>query len=307
MSDFNVVNSGLPSGLPFGLEKVGKLTVNLSDAAKQTAHDGFDKVFVSSAEDNYVLYGKEANFKESKVGDTLQFVNEKGEQKQGTIREIQDQDNSFSQGFGRTVNSALNKASLLAAPLVGGGIQFVRLPGIKESAANAAERAITPGTLRSIFDTFIRVPTHYPSAAEIATARANAVAGVKPSHVVLTGVAVGAAIGIAIPLYNGYRASQKVPDETSLKDVTGKTSLEDKLRRAVKNGEDVSAVLKANADANGSNQPQVIIINEQKTVVVKQTQKQDRTLDHLETAGEVAKGVGKAGSFIIKSLTHDHD
>lgn len=294
----------LQSPLPFGLEKVGKLTVTLPEAQKETAQDGFDKVFVSADKDNYVLYGKDAQFKDARVGQPIEFLDESGTSQHGTIKGIQDQDNTFAQGFSRTVSSAFGKVAMLASPVAGGVIQVARMSSIKAAAANAAERAITPGTLRSIFDTFVRQPTHYPSAAEIAKARNAAIAGVKPSTVILTGIAVGAAIGLSIPVYNGFKASKNKPDETKIKDVTGKTTLQEKIQRAVDKGENIEDVVKNNK--GDGNQPQIIIINQQKTVVVKEkAAKPDKTLEHLETAGEVAKGVGKVGVGIVKLLTHD--
>ncbi|PKL80200.1 MAG: hypothetical protein CVV27_00725 [Candidatus Melainabacteria bacterium HGW-Melainabacteria-1] len=300
-------NLSVKPSLPFGLEKVGKLNLDLAAAEQETRHDGLDKVFVSSGQDHFVLYGQEADFKNVRIGKQINFVDETGTKQEGTIKSFQDVDNTFSQGFNRTISSAFSKAALLAAPLAGGAIQLARLPGIKVAAADAAERAITPGTLRSIFDAFVRVPTHYPSAAEIAKARSTAIANVKPSTVILTGVAVGAAIGIGIPVFKGWSAAKNTPDESAIKDITGKLSLEQKINRALDRGDSVEDVVKANS--NGSNQPPIIIIRQEKTVVVKETKVkgENNTLEHLETAGAVAKGVGQAGSFILKTLTHDHD
>lgn len=298
-------NLSVKPSLPFHLEKVGKLTVPLADAEKQTHNDGYDKVFVSAGEDNFVLYGKDADFKTARVGSTVNFVDEQGQAHQGTIKSSQDVDNTFSQGFSRSIHSGFAKAAMLAAPLAGGAIQVARMPGIKAAAADAAERSITPGAVSSFFNTLFRVPTHYPSAAEVASARAAAVAGVSPKTVILTGVAVGGAISLGIPVFSGISASKNKPDDTALRDVTGQTTLQEKIQRAVNKGEDVAAVVKANTKPG--EQPPVIVIQQQKTVVVKENHGPDRTLEHLETAGEVAKGVGKAGAFILKTLAHDND
>lgn len=301
-------NLSIKPNLPYGFEKVAKLTVDIKEAAAETRKDGFDKAFVSVGEDSFVLYGKEADFSHMRVDKPISFVDESGTKREGTVKSFQDVDNSFGQGFKRTVSSAFGKVALWAAPVAGGAIQLARIPMIKASAADAAERAITPGTLRSIFDAFVRQPTHYPSAAEIASARAEAIAGVKPATVILTGVAVGAAIGIGIPVYKGWQAAKNSPDETAIKDVTGQTSLEDKVKRALDKGQDVQAVVAAHNSQN-PNAPQVIVIQHEKTVVVNKTvvKGEDHTLEHLETAGEVAKGVGKAGSFILKTLTHSQN
>jgi hypothetical protein len=242
-------NSIAGNKAPFNLEVVGKLNVAIVKAAYDTKNNGLDEVFVSAGKDDYVMYGKNGNLKDLTIGQQINFTDENGKAVTGTIKKIDDEKTTFFEGAKGTITSIGGAIASIGAPIVTTGMAIASIPAARASAAAAAEKALQPGGITKFLNMWTKMPTHYPSEAELARAAKEASESVSAKNIIVTGAVIGAVIAVAIPVTGGILAASKEQDDSKLREFTGKPA---KVKPQTVNNPDVSKISTGTINNNKS-------------------------------------------------------